>query len=255
MKKTTYLILAAALLISCCSCKRATGFTSDNSSIKSSSVNLPSNISDSTTQTSNNSAVSEINSSNVSSISEAEKQKTPTESRIKEQTSETKSDTTVSDASPAGGGQVAAPTLPESLNWTSVYGGNDWVFVTDDKTRDFGSDIFVLRFNANENEATSLFQETYSLSKEGLSSSPTNPTFEYNGQTYYRGSWCEYSGNIFTYQGQEDIVHFELKCYDASGRYFMTDDLQFKRLDSNTLQYIGDENIILELNTGDIFKR
>lgn len=200
-------------------------------------------------------------SSEVAISSEEESGESVTTTTQSGQTSSTTSKVTSSPAnstsSTLGHGQEDIPPVPESINWTSLAG--KWEFYTDNKERNSDSRYFVLDFSIDEEGHTDISSGGFVLPEDVPNLSydiTTNNKWIFNSNTYYLfWGWDGYYGNFFITQGSEDLPVLEMRCYDGSGNFFLTDELKFKRLDNNTLQYIGDDYEPLKLRSGDILKR
>lgn len=153
---------------------------------------------------------------------------------------------------------VEPTPLPEAANWDALYGGNEWSFFSTKADRQINvGDAISYRISFQQDGAAIIYEEGYDL-PENLSR-PQNAddiVKTFNGVTYIKnGTTVNYRGNYSSTVGSEDIVTIELRCYDASGKNWLSDELIFMRKDNNTLKLVNNEYDGFDLKSGDVFLR
>ncbi len=148
--------------------------------------------------------------------------------------------------------------IPEFYIWDSLYGEKEWTFFSTDADRQDYPDAsaFVCRFSAGQDSYADISVEFFCLLddwKYPLNDDLVIQTM--NGQEYVRILWSGYRGSLYSIVGSEDIVTLELRCYDATGHNWLTDELGFKRTDNNTLQLTSGDYAEFNLKNGDVFVR
>ena len=143
-------------------------------------------------------------------------------------------------------------------NWDSLYGEKEWMlFNTEpDRQRYEGSTAFVCRFSAGQDSHATISVESYCLLDEWkYPLNNDNVVRTINGQKYVQTFWSGYKGDLYTFVGGEDVITLELKCYNATGRNWLSDELKFKRTGNNSLQLISGDYDEFGLKNGDVFVR
>ncbi|MDF1494146.1 hypothetical protein [Caproiciproducens sp. CPB-2] len=148
--------------------------------------------------------------------------------------------------------------MDKAKNWDSLYSQKEWTFFNTEESRQKydGSSAFVCRFSAGQDSRATISVESYCLLdkwKYPLNSDDVVRTM--NGQKYVQIFWSGYKGDLYTFVGSEDTVILELKCYDATGHNWLSDELKFKRTENNSLQLISGDYNEFGLKNGDVFVR
>jgi len=148
--------------------------------------------------------------------------------------------------------------LDKVKNWDSLYGKKEWILFNDEPSRQRyeGSTAFVCRFTAGQDSyATITVESLCLLDKWKYPLNDDNVVRTINGQKYVQTFWCEYKGSLYTFVGSEDVVTLELRCYDGTGRNWLSDELKFKRTENNSLQLTSGDYSEFGLKRGDVFTR
>ena len=244
MRKIITLLLVILLVGGLCGCRKE----EDNTSSITSSAETKSTQSD---DTSEKSEETNSNESEASNSSETPTQSTTTDSSKKQNGASSTRTSTQSSTIPHREDPVP---IPQSKDWTSLEG--NWIFYTSEMPRPYPADYYVINFNIYNGDRVSISKGWYLLPENTEFEVTKNPSLEINGKTYYWSKGHDgYNGTFFITIGKEDRPVLELKCYDDLGWYFLADELEFKRLDNDTLQYIGPDYEEFQLRNGDIFKR
>lgn len=242
MRKIIILLLVILLVGGLCGCRKE----EDNTSSIASSAETESTQSDDRSKKSEGTNSVE---SGDSSSSETPSQSTTTDSSKKQ----TDAASTNSSASAKNDKPDSDPT-PQAKDKTSLDG--DWIFYTSDWVRTGGTDCFVICLNIYNGFSVNISKGGYSLAENTVIDITKAKSKKINGKIYYQEfGYNDYGGSFFVTVGKEDKPVLELKCYDEADKNFLTDELEFKRIDNNTLQYVGADYEEIELCTGDIFKR
>ena len=143
-------------------------------------------------------------------------------------------------------------------NWDSLYGKKEWMLFNTEPNRQRyeGSTVFICRFSAGQDSHATISVEFYCLLDEWKY--PLNNDIvvrTIRGKKYVQTAWCGYKGDLYTFVGSEDIVKLELRCYDATGHNWLSDELKFKRTGNNSLQLISGDYKEFGLKNGDVFTR
>lgn len=244
MRKIITLLLAILLVGGLCGCHKA----EDNTSSIASSTETKITQSDDSYEKSEETNLVE---SEDSSSFETPIQSTITDSSKKQTDTSSTSASTQSSTIPHKEDPVP---IPQSKDWTSLEG--NWIFYTAEMPRPYPADYYVINFNIDNGDRVSISKGWYLLPENTEFEVTKNPSLEINGKTYYWSKGHDgYNGTFFITIGKEDKPVLELKCYDDLGWYFLADELEFKRLDNDTLQYVGLNYEEFQLRNGDIFKR
>ncbi|TQI69100.1 hypothetical protein LY85_3851 [Clostridium sp. KNHs216] len=148
--------------------------------------------------------------------------------------------------------------MDKAKNWDSLYGQKEWTFFNTEASRQKydGSSAFVCRFSAGQDSHATISVESYCLLDEWkYPLNNDNVVRTINGQKYVQTFWSGYKGDLYTFVGSEDTVKLELKCYDATGHNWLSDELKFKRTNNNSLQLISGDYNEFGLKNGDVFVR
>nr|WP_319488433.1 hypothetical protein [uncultured Caproiciproducens sp.] len=174
-------------------------------------------------------------------------------------TTKTSSSTTLKSAVSAKPASHSEPTPIDKIkNWDSLYGEKEWMLFNTEpgRQRYEGSTAFVCRFSAGQDSHATISVESYCLLDEWKY--PLNNDIvvrTINGQKYVQIFWSGYTGDLYTFVGGEDVVTLELRCYDATGHNWLSDELKFKRTENNSLQLISGDYKEFGLKNGDVFTR
>jgi hypothetical protein len=151
------------------------------------------------------------------------------------------------------------PISIEKLNhWDSLYGEKEWKLLNTDPSRQWyeGSNAFVCRFSAGQDSHAAISVECYCLLDEWkYPLNHDNDVRTMNGKKYVQIRWSGYQGDLYTFLGGEDQVTLELRCYDATGHHWLSDELKFKRTGNNSLKLISGDYQEFGLKNGDVFTR
>lgn len=151
------------------------------------------------------------------------------------------------------------PISIEKLNhWDSLYGEKEWKSLNTDPSRQWyeGSNAFVCRFSAGQDSHAAISVECYCLLDEWkYPLNNDNVVKTMNGKEYVQIRWSGYQGDLYTFLGGEDQVTLELRCYDATGHHWLSDELKFKRTGNDSLQLISGDYQEFGLKNGDVFTR
>ncbi len=175
---------------------------------------------------------------------------------------------TASKESTSSAVKSAASSKPEShrepvpidkvKNWDSLYGQKEWMFFNTEASRQRYEDssAVVCRFSAGQDSYATISVESYCLlDKWKYPLNSDNVVRTINGQKYVQIFWSGYKGSLYTFVGSEDTVTLELRCYDATGHNWLSDELKFKRTENNSLQLISGDYNEFGLKSGDVFVR
>lgn len=248
--------LALALVIICglCGCtKQNPNVRSDNSSESSQYVSTSSVVETEQIQE-NKEVLSSSQTVSEKAVSSSKSTKANSSSTNKTYTSTTSKPAILSKPK-----SHSEPISIEKLkNWDSLYGKKEWMLFTAEPSRQRyeGSTAFVCRFSAGQDSYATIFVESYCLlDKWKYPLNDTTVIRTINGHEYVQTFSSMYKGSIFTIIGSEDVVTLELRCYDATGRNWLSDELKFKRIDNNSLKLISGNYEEFGLKTGDVFVR
>lgn len=148
--------------------------------------------------------------------------------------------------------------LDKAKNWDSLYGDKEWMLFSTDPSRMRleGSTAFICRFSAGQDLHAAISVEFYCLlDKWQYPLNKDTVVRTMNGQKYVRTWWSGYMGDLSSTVGSEDIVTLELRCYDATGHNWLSDELKFERTGNNSLQLISGDYHEFGLKNGDVFTR
>ncbi len=248
--------LALTLVIICglCGCTNQNPTVSfDNSSESSQSVSTSAVVESEQVQE-NKKAVSSSQTKSEKAESSSESAKTNSSPTSKTSTSITSK----SAVSSKPKSQSKPISIEKLKNWDSLYGKKEWMLFTTEPSRQRyeGSTAFVCRFSAGQDTYATIFVESYCLlDKWKYPLNDTIVTRTINGHEYVQTFSSKYKGSFYTFVGGEDIITLELRCYDATGRNWLSDELKFKRTGNNSLQLISGNYEEFGLKTGDVFVR
>lgn len=261
MRKIFAFILILGILTGLCGCSRQNYSVqdSDSSSEESQSVSSSAEYSDETS----NSSVSntdEITANDGLTESSSGTPQTTTGNKVGTTAARrTNAPTTSKSAATTKPDSHSEPTpLDISKSWDSLYGNKEWQFFTTDPSRQWfeGSTASVCRFTAGQDLYANIDVESYCLLDKWKYPLKDDDSLQiFNGQKYVQTYWSGYRGCLFTTVGSEDIVTLELRCYDATGHNWLSDELKFKRTGNNSLKLISGDYKEFKLKNGDVFVR